>query len=234
VSRCCIVNVDDLGMTPGVNRAVADAHRAGIVTSASLMVDGAAASGAVALGREQPGLSIGLHVQFTHEDGEFRLDPDDPVACRAELARQVAEFERLMGRPPTHVDSHHNVHRRRSLLPIFLGAVEDLGVPLREHSAVTWHGSFYAAWDGETHPEQVTFESLRSMLASFGDGVTELCTHLAYVEDDLVSDYRVERGLELATILDPRLPGAFAELGIELVSYHDPRARSPLGSTASP
>jgi predicted glycoside hydrolase/deacetylase ChbG (UPF0249 family) len=219
------VNVDDLGMTDGVNRAVADAHRAGIVTSASLMVDGAAAAGVPALARHHPDVSIGLHVQFTHEDGELRIDAADAHACREELARQVAAFERLVGRPPTHLDSHHNVHRRRSLLPLFVEAAEQLDVPLREHSVVTWFGSFYAAWDGETHPEQVTFESLRSMLAGFGDGVTELCTHVAHVEDDLVSEYRVERALELSTILDPRLPGAFAELGIELISYQDARAR---------
>jgi chitin disaccharide deacetylase len=234
VTRCCIVNVDDLGMTDGVNRAVADAHRAGIVTSASLMVHGLAAAGAAELGRHVPGLSIGLHVQFTHEDGELLLDAEDGAACRAELARQVAEFQDLMGRPPTHLDSHHNVHRRRSLHPIFVEAAERLDVPLREHSGVTWFGSFYAAWDGETHPEQVTLESLRSMLAGFGDGLTELCTHIAYVEDDLVSEYRIERALELATILDPRLPDVFAELGIELVSYHDPRARGSLGASTSP
>jgi chitin disaccharide deacetylase len=234
MTRCCIVNVDDLGMTGGVNRAVVDAHRAGVVTSASLMVNAPAAAEAAELASTYPDLSVGLHTTFTHENGEFLIDADDADACRAELLGQIALFEALTGHPPTHLDSHHNVHRHRSLTPIFLEAAGRLGIPLREHSAVTWFGSFYAAWDGETHPEQVSFESLQDMLAGFGEGVTELCSHIAYVDDDLESEYRIERGLELATILDPRLPGVFAELGIELVSYEDGRARGYLGSTTGP
>jgi predicted glycoside hydrolase/deacetylase ChbG (UPF0249 family) len=225
-TRCCIVNIDDLGMTGGVNRAVVDAHEAGVVTSASLLVDAPAAPAAAELTSRYSGLSVGLHAAITHENGEFRIDPHDTPAVRADVGRQIATFKEMVGRPPTHLDSHHNVHRHPELTPIFLEAARHLGVPLRDHSAVTWFGSFYAAWDGETHPEQVTLESLRAMLAGFGEGVTELCSHIAYVEDDLDSEYRVERALELATILDPRLPGVFAELGIELVNYRDPRALS--------
>jgi predicted glycoside hydrolase/deacetylase ChbG (UPF0249 family) len=227
VTRCCIVNVDDLGMTAGVNRAVGAGHRAGIVTSTSLMVDAPAAGDAAALAGDHPGLSVGLHTVLTHESGEPRFDLGDERRCRDELRRQIDAFHALLGRPPTHLDSHHNVHRLPALTPLFLDAARELGVPLRDHSGVTWFGSFYAAWDGETHPEQVTLDSLRSMLAGFGDGVTELCCHIADVDDELVSDYRRERELERATILDPRLPGVFAELGIELVSYADPRARAP-------
>jgi chitin disaccharide deacetylase len=47
-----IVNADDLGWTEGVNRGIAEAHRNGIVTSASLLANGAAFTGAVELVRE--------------------------------------------------------------------------------------------------------------------------------------------------------------------------------------
>ena len=61
MTRRLIVNADDFGLTHGVNRAVADAHRHGVLTSASLMVDAPGAEDAARLARELPGLSVGLH-----------------------------------------------------------------------------------------------------------------------------------------------------------------------------
>src|SRR5436190_3388019 len=64
VTMILIVNADDFGMTPGVNRGIISAHESGIVTSTSLMVRGAAAAEAVELAREHPQLSVGLHVDL--------------------------------------------------------------------------------------------------------------------------------------------------------------------------
>ena len=50
--RRLIVNADDFGRSPSINQAVALAHREGILTTASLMVNEAAADQAVALARE--------------------------------------------------------------------------------------------------------------------------------------------------------------------------------------
>ena len=56
-----IITADDFGLGPGVNRAVADAHRAGVLTAASLMVVGPAFHEATELARSMPQLDIGLH-----------------------------------------------------------------------------------------------------------------------------------------------------------------------------
>jgi predicted glycoside hydrolase/deacetylase ChbG (UPF0249 family) len=61
-TRRLIVNADDFGASPEINAAVIRAHREGILTSASLMVGGAAFEEAVALAREHPTLGIGLHL----------------------------------------------------------------------------------------------------------------------------------------------------------------------------
>src|SRR5437016_3069318 len=60
--RRLIINADDFGMTSGVNRAIAEAHRAGIVTSATLMANEAAVDEAIALASQNPTLSTGCHV----------------------------------------------------------------------------------------------------------------------------------------------------------------------------
>jgi hopanoid biosynthesis associated protein HpnK len=62
--RQLIVNADDFGLTSGVNRAIVEAHRDGVVSSATLMASAneAAFREAVEAARALPGLSVGCHV----------------------------------------------------------------------------------------------------------------------------------------------------------------------------
>ena len=61
-ARRLIINADDFGLTGGVNRAIAEAHSRGVVTSATLMATGAAFDDAIARAKEKPRLSVGCHV----------------------------------------------------------------------------------------------------------------------------------------------------------------------------
>ena len=61
-ARRLIVNADDFGRSRGINAAVIRAHREGVLTTASLMVNEAACDEAVALARENPRLGVGLHL----------------------------------------------------------------------------------------------------------------------------------------------------------------------------
>lgn len=70
--RRLIINADDFGYTPGVNRAIAEAHCGGIVTSSTLMARGQAFDDAVRRTQQLPQLSIGCHVVLI--DGEPMLD----------------------------------------------------------------------------------------------------------------------------------------------------------------
>jgi predicted glycoside hydrolase/deacetylase ChbG (UPF0249 family) len=70
-----IINADDFGLTPGVNRAVAELHQAGTLTSATLMATGAAFDDAIAVSRANPSLGVGCHVVLT--DGIPVSDPSD-------------------------------------------------------------------------------------------------------------------------------------------------------------
>src|SRR5260370_12455273 len=64
VGRSLIVNADDFGQSPGVNRGIVQAFEEGIVTSASLMVRWPAAEPAAAYGIAHPNLSLGLHLDL--------------------------------------------------------------------------------------------------------------------------------------------------------------------------
>ena len=230
MTKLLIVNADDFGASHGINRGIMEAHQRGILTSTSLMVNSRAAEEAVALGRAAPNLSVGLHADL---EDELRMPAGDlDRRLRQALRAQWTRFLELTGRRPTHLDSHHNVHRDPRLLPHFLGLAQEFNLPLREHSPVRYFSSFYGQWAGETHLEQISVESLARMLATeIPEGLTELSCHPGYAESDYPGRYAAEREAELRTLCDPRIRQALADQSIRLISYHD-FARPPLTAGA--
>jgi predicted glycoside hydrolase/deacetylase ChbG (UPF0249 family) len=220
--RNLIVNADDLGASDGVNRGIVDAHRRGVVTSASLMVHGAAAEDAGALARRHPALAVGLHWDLD-AGGVDRVPPDDPEAVRTELAAQVQRFERLVGRPPTHLDGHHHVHQRPGVAPIARELAAPLGVPLRGDGSVTYIGGFYGQWEWQvTDLLHVSVDFLCWILREeVVDEWTEIGCHPGYVTPGFESVYMHEREEEVRTLTDPRVRDQIDALGIRLASFAD-------------
>jgi chitin disaccharide deacetylase len=215
-----IVNGDDFGASPGINRGIIEAHCRGILTSTSLMVNACWSEEAAVLSRAVPDLSVGLHVHLMSEGKNPTADYDD--SCRAELHRQLSYFHELVGRPPTHIDSHHNIHRQPRLLPHFLDLARQYRLPLREHSPVHYFSKFYGQWGGETHLEQISVQSLVQMLQTeIHEGVTELSCHPGFVDPDFASGYSAERETELRTLCDPSISQVLAEQSIRLISFGD-------------
>jgi len=208
-----IVNGDDFGASRGVNRGIVEAHCRGILTSTSLMIDRPFAAEAARRSRELPGLSVGLHLDLRDED---------PGRCPAELAAQLDRFEELIGRLPTHLDSHHDAHRHPRLLPHFLALARRHGLPLRGHSPARCFSQFYGRWGGASHPEQVSVASLVRMLrAEVRDGYTELTCHPGYPDPDFPTSYSREREAELSTLCDARVREVLAEQQIRLIGFRE-------------
>jgi len=226
--RFLIVNADDFGQSPGATRGIVRAHEQGLVTSASLMVRGAAAVEAAAYGRQRPALSLGLHCDL----GEWAyrgsawvpvyevVALEDAAAVEREMARQLAAFRRLVGRDPTHLDSHQHVHRREPVRGILVDLAATLRVPLRHYSPdVHYCGDFYGqGTDGTPYPEILTVENLAKILAALPAGTTELSCHPGE-EQDLDTMYSAERAQEVRVLCDPRTRAAVDALGIELRSF---------------
>lgn len=222
MEKHCIVNGDDFGASPGISRGILEAHQKGILTSTSLMVDMPDAQQAARLSRDFPRLSVGLHAVFTHEDCSPRIDFNDTARCRHELERQWNRFCELVGRPPTHLDAHHNIYRDARLTPLFIECAAANYVPLREHSQVNYFPDFYGQWDGDPHLEQISVDNLCRMLAKHvGPGITELGCHPGHIDEGFKSSYSIERETELRTLCSPIVRQAIGDLGIALVSYHE-------------
>lgn len=221
-TRTLIVNADDFGASAGINSGIIEAHARGIVTSTSLMVTGKAATDAVRLAGEHPALGLGLHWDLD-AGGKPRVDTEDPAALRSELTCQLEAFGELVGRPPTHVDSHHHIHREPGINSIARELVAPLGVPLREDGPVAFVGGFYGQWEyGVTDLTHVSPEFLIWILRNeVGEGWTEIGCHPGHVRGDLTSVYLAEREVEVATLTDPQVRKEIDSLGIRLASYAD-------------
>jgi predicted glycoside hydrolase/deacetylase ChbG (UPF0249 family) len=149
-----ILNADDFGLTRGVNRAVAELHEAGALTSATLMANGAAFDDAVAIAQAHPGLGVGCHIVLTDgmplsppETISTLLGPDgktfrsslvdfllavirgkvreDEILCEA-----TAQIQRLQnaGITVTHFDTHKHTHILPGVARPLLMAAERAGV----------------------------------------------------------------------------------------------------------
>jgi len=154
-----IVNADDFGLTSGVNRAVEEAHRSGILTSTTVLVGFDAAAEAADVARRCPELGIGLHVNLTEGrpvldparvrtlvDGEGLFDPGlarrallgrvDARHVHDEVAAQAARL-RALGVEPSHWDSHQGIAFWPQLVRPIAAATRAAGIT-RARSQRVW------------------------------------------------------------------------------------------------
>jgi chitin disaccharide deacetylase len=226
--RYLIVNADDFGQSYGVNRGVIEAYERGIVTSASLMVRWPAAGEAAVYSRQHPSLSLGLHVDLgewayrgEHWVSLYDVVPlDDATAVAEEVSRQSMMFRRLVGKGPTHLDSHQNVHLREPLRTVLTAIACELGVPLRYSSGgIHYRGDFYGQTpDGRPTPDAVSVRALINLLETLPPGCTELGCHPGD-ENGLDTMYCRERAEEVKVLCDPQVRAFIVANGIELCSF---------------
>jgi len=243
-----IVNADDLGRTPGVNRGIVEAHRDGIVTSATLMVSGEAAGEVPRLAAENPGLGIGLHVVMSGgraisppgeipslADAEGRLPRHIEGAVNArskdvllEARAQLRRFRELMNRDPTHLDGHHHCHRLEAVFEALVTLAWETGLPVRSVSPemrqrlrrerIATPDHFVDSFYG---PE-ASLESLVRLIGSLPLSTTELMCHPGYVDEALKqgSSYAAERDRERQALVHRETRQAIQAAGAKLVGYN--------------
>jgi len=228
--RRLIVNADDFGLSAGVNRGIIEAHRSGVVTSTTLMVRWPDAPAAVALAHANPDLAVGLHIdlgEWYYDEGDWParyevVDLTDALAVRAEVEFQVERFFSLVGRKPTHLDSHQHVHHD-AIIRSVVGPVGDrLDVPVRAMgTAIAYCGSFYGQ-DGRGFPvpEAITAAALVEIIRALPEGTTELACHAGY-GDGLNTTYAAERELEVRALCAPCVREAIDTSDVELISFAD-------------
>jgi chitin disaccharide deacetylase len=149
--RRLIINADDFGLTSGVNRAIVEGNRSGILTSATLMANAKASVAATELAKAQPSLKTGCHVvlidgaplttdlptlangssRFRSSLKQFALDAVRKQIAAEEIQRETeAQIRRIQARGVTltHVDSHKHTHMFPQILRPVLRAARACGV----------------------------------------------------------------------------------------------------------
>jgi predicted glycoside hydrolase/deacetylase ChbG (UPF0249 family) len=151
--RLLIINADDFGFAPGVNRGIVEAHEAGTLSSTSMMVNTPAFDEAVQLVRTRaPRLGVGLHLNLiagrpvseatslvNPRTGCFHSLPElasravsgrvHPADVRRECDAQLAVLRRA-GVAPTHLDSHRHAHALPAVLAAVVASARAAGIPV--------------------------------------------------------------------------------------------------------
>lgn len=227
--KILIVNADDFGYSWGANRGIIKAHKEGIVTSTSVMVDGLAAKEARDL-LNCPKISVGLHFVITDESlkGDLLrwvlLPFSKAKQIEKEFNCQVEKFIKIVGKLPDHLDSHYHFHIHPKVRPIFEKFSNQHHCPVRAFRKVRYIHSFYG-WNKlrQTDLKKISAESLLKILANLKEGTNEIMCHPGLVDEDLrkISRYTEERETELKTLTDKRVMDYVKKSEIRLCSWKE-------------
>ena len=191
--RSLIVNADDLGLSPGVNNGIFDAHDRGVVTSASLFANAPATADAIRRSRSRPSLGVGVHLTLvdgaptlppTHvpslvqDDGRFRdCWRSFIVAClRRDVALDEVEQEltaqidriRSGGIRLTHLDTHHHVHAYPPLFAIVIRLADRFRIPVVRVPYEQWSPVWGDEWQRYVARRQ-SFRNLAMLPWAYSD-----------------------------------------------------------------
>jgi predicted glycoside hydrolase/deacetylase ChbG (UPF0249 family) len=169
MARKMIINADDFGLCEGVNKAVADAHSKGVLTSATIMANTPGADKAAAIAGQMPSLGVGIHLNLTEgrpissdpqveplvdEDGKFKYSVYK-LAAKSALSKRLlgaieieltAQIETIInkGIKPTHLDSHKHFHCFWPIYKIVCSLADGFGI-----GAIRWPWEPATVCDGD-------------------------------------------------------------------------------------
>lgn len=233
-----IVNADDLGYSPGVNYGIIHAHKAGIVSSATMMANMPGFEHAVELLKDTPTLRCGVHLTLTchkpltdnvatlvNEDGKFHRRFSKELVEQIDLDQLYKEFSAQIDKTKnsidiTHLDSHHHVHTIERFRPVIQMLVDKYKLPIRHNIGITgvdnveFIGTFY-----DSRAKIEWFEENMSDIKS--KGVVDIMTHPAFLDSFMYesTSYNLQRMNELSILTDEKVSEILCKHDIKLVNY---------------
>jgi len=237
--RRLIINADDLGYDPAVDRGLLRAMREGVVTSATLMVN-TQFSGQAAY--DARGLPVGLHLNLARgrpvshrfpasllDDGAFsepRASTLPADVVQDEARAQLARAGDLLGARPTHLDVHKHLHRFPDVLEGVARVARAAGLPVRSldpamRATLAAHGvPTPDHFVGEAGAEPYwTLPRFLDAVDALETGLTELMCHPGETPRTVRSGYAGQREVELATLVAPEARAALERAGVVLADF---------------
>lgn len=246
-----IVNADDGNLTPGVFRGVLRAHDEGIVTSTTVFANLILSRQMRKAFEERPNLGVGVHLNITLGEPVSRkseihhllagkkfakhsqdfFESIHTQALLAEYKAQIECFEDWLGVSPSHLDTHHHIHRFQPVFEVLteLALQKNISIRLCERVDNATHERFqsknikladHLIADVDDFPH-FSKGRLDEVLRNLPDGVVELMTHPAEIDDELrrISSFVDERAEELSALTQSHLISFLKRADIELVNY---------------
>jgi predicted glycoside hydrolase/deacetylase ChbG (UPF0249 family) len=215
-----IINADDYGLTDGICRSIIDLLEQDAISNTTIMicVDGAEKRCRLL---KDTGFSsrAGVHLQTTlerhhkkplshpseipslvDENGFFKShecdDPINPDEIELEWERQIVKVSEILGHKPSHIDSHHGIHREPECTSVYLKLAAKYEIPVRggrhigqiDGSDIGVQSSTLCLsnWTGQNEPLSFLKSRIEEALPQVGDGVLEVVAHPGYLDDDLL------------------------------------------------
>lgn len=248
MKRFLIVNADDCNLTPGVTRAILDCHDRGILTSTTFMINLPVKPETVKLVLARKNLGLGIHLNVTLGNPVSPLDDISSLLAdggkfkkvgeqlsrlpkASELAReyqnQINRFRKVLGRMPTHLDTHHQVHDQGFFYEVLKQVARVNNVPLRrsmemrnpekaKNVRTTDHFLGNLTVEGYWRPE-----ALKTILQNLPEGTSEIMCHPGIHDRDLeaISSFTTGRVAEYRLFSSPSLRYLTSSLGIALTHF---------------
>ncbi|NPV85465.1 MAG: ChbG/HpnK family deacetylase [Anaerolineae bacterium] len=204
-----IINADDFGLSPQINRGICDAFQRGVVTDTSALVCSPYAPAALEMG-QKIGLPMGVHIDFVSPfvseksaclgahgrlvrelfQREYQkkigslFSARELLLFRDEIRRQVEMFTNLTGCLPSHLDYHFGLHYLPDVMAIYLLVAEEYRLPVRWGRQYAGENPTVIAPDHfcdrfRGHKEG-NLSLLIELLGQPWNGVMEMCCHPGY------------------------------------------------------
>ncbi|MFZ5810734.1 MAG: ChbG/HpnK family deacetylase [Thermodesulfobacteriota bacterium] len=245
--RRLVVNADDFGLTDGICRGIVHAMDHGVVRATTAMTRPPGAAGRIAAHAGALSGRMGIHFQLTGghppclppgevpslvaPEGVFagkRMDIGEVAAgeLRREWRAQLG-FLRSCGVEPTHMDTHHHVHKRPDVFPVYLEFARELGIPARatnpdmaaalRAAGVRCADGFITGFFGEDLSPGRFLDLVDQAFTGLSDtAVVELMCHPGHDDPELsaISSYSAAREREIAVLTSAEVRLGLAGMGI--------------------
>lgn len=225
-----ILNADDFGYTPDVDKGIIQSIEEGILTSTSVMVRRPAAEEAREL-LKYDHISIGLHLDLTEEGiqrwlGVLKILAWPKAKIEKAFNAQVEKFTEIVGRLPDHIDSHHHIHRITRFKEVTLDFSRKHRIPVRSEDArfeIGFYGRSAFSWNDSAG---VRPQKLISLLQNFASGTHEIMCHPGLSPDAelkrLRCTYNEQRQVEVDALTNPNVREFIQNSPhIQLISWKD-------------
>lgn len=244
-----IINADDFGLTDGVSRGIVRAIHEGVVTSTTAMACVPGAAERLRHWAPQIRQRIGAHLQLTtgrplshpsliptlcRPDGTFHLSKNSLIEASVSeiLIEWQAQYQFLLdaGIQPTHLDTHHHVHKLSNVFQAFCEFAMRLDIPARavtpsnrnsmQQANIRCPDQMLLGFYGDSLDTQSLLSVVDTSTAPHGS-IVEIMCHPGYSCTALaaLSKYTYQRDQELQILCSHALKEQFRTIGIILRSY---------------